>query len=136
MTDVAARAWALTRLTLVEAAEAVRKGEVTCVALTQSALDAFAAGDAAVNASIALDRAEALETAEGLDRLRKAGRLLGPLHGVPLAHKDMYYRAGKPCTCGSKIRRVFRPTYTATAIRRLEEAGSITVGALNMAEFA
>ena len=94
MTDVAARAWALTRLTLVEAAEAVRKGEVTCVALTQSALDAFAAGDAAVNASIALDRAEALETAEGLDRLRKAGRLLGPLHGVPLAHKDMYYRAG------------------------------------------
>jgi aspartyl-tRNA(Asn)/glutamyl-tRNA(Gln) amidotransferase subunit A len=127
---------ALTRLTLVEACEAVRRGEVTSAALTEAAFDAFTAGDATINASIALNREEALEAAWGLDRLRKAGRLLGPLHGVPLAHKDMYYRAGKPCTCGSKIRRAFRPTYTATAIKRLEEAGSITIGALNMAEFA
>jgi len=127
---------ALTRLTLVQASESVRKGEVTSVALTEEALDAFKAGDKAINASIALDRQEALEAAEGLDKLRKAGRLLGPLHGVPLAHKDMYYRAGKPCTCGSKIRGAFKPTYTATAIKRLEDAGSITIGSLNMAEFA
>src|SRR5262245_53643664 len=91
----------LTRLTLVEASNAVRTGEITSVALTQAALDAFAAADPTLNASIALDRTEALEQAEGLDRLRKAGRLLGSLHGVPLAHKDMYYRAGKLCTCGS-----------------------------------
>ena len=136
MTALAARASALTRLTLVQASEAVRKGEVTSVSLTQAALDAFAAGDRTINASIALDREEALETAEGLDRLRKAGRLLGVLHGVPLAHKDMYYRSGKLCTCGSKIRKSFRPTYTATAISRLENAGSITIGSLNMAEFA
>ena len=127
---------ALTRLTLIHASDAVRKGETTSVALTKAALEAFKVGDTTVNASIALDPEEALETAEGLDKLRKVGRLLGPLHGVPLAHKDMYYRAGKPCTCGSKIRRVFRPAYTATAIKRLEEAGSITVGSLNMAEFA
>jgi aspartyl-tRNA(Asn)/glutamyl-tRNA(Gln) amidotransferase subunit A len=127
---------ALARLTLIDASDAVCKGEVTSVALTKAALDAFKAGDATINASIALDPEEALETAEGLDKLRKVGRLLGPLHGVPLAHKDMYYRAGKPCTCGSKIRRVFNPTYTATAIKRLEEAGSITIGSLNMAEFA
>ena len=127
---------ARTRLTLVEACEAVHKGEVTSAALTEAALDAFAAGDATINASIALDREEALEAASGLDKLRKVGRILGPLHGVPLAHKDMYYRAGKPCTCGSKIRGAFRPSYTATAIKRLEEAGSITIGSLNMAEFA
>jgi len=127
---------ALTRLTLIHASDAVRKGETTSVALTKAALEAFKVGDTTVNASIALDPEEALETAEGLDKLRKVGRLLGPLHGVPLAHKDMYYRAGKPCTCGSKIRGVFRPAYTATAIKRLEEAGSITVGSLNMAEFA
>jgi aspartyl-tRNA(Asn)/glutamyl-tRNA(Gln) amidotransferase subunit A len=48
----------------------------------------------------------------------------------------MYYRAGKPCTCGSKIRGTFRPTYTATVVERLEKAGSITIGSLNMAEFA
>jgi aspartyl-tRNA(Asn)/glutamyl-tRNA(Gln) amidotransferase subunit A len=74
--------------------------------------------------------------AEGLDRLREAGRLLGRLHGVPLARKDMYYRSGKPCTCGSKIRGTFRPSYTATAVKRLEKAGSITIGSLNMAKFA
>src|SRR6516165_7707510 len=136
MTAARERASALTRLTLVQACEAVQRGEVTSVALTEAALDAFKAGDAALNASIALDREEALEIAEGLDKLRKVGRLLGPLHGVPLAHKDMYYRAGKPCTCGSKIRGAFRPTYTATVIKRLEEAGSITIGSLNMAEFA
>jgi aspartyl-tRNA(Asn)/glutamyl-tRNA(Gln) amidotransferase subunit A len=136
MTAARERASALTRLTLVEACEAMRKGEVTSVALTEAALDAFKTGDPTINASIALDREEALETAAGLDRLRKAGRLLGLLHGVPLAHKDMYYRAGKPCTCGSKIRGTFRPTYTATAIKRLESAGSITIGSLNMAEFA
>ena len=127
---------ALTHLTLTQASDAVRNGEVTSVALTNAALDAFKIGNATINASIALDPEEALETAEGLDKLRKVGRLLGPLHGVPLAHKDMYYRAGKPCTCGSKIRLPFRPTYTATAIKRLEEAGSITIGSLNMAEFA
>ena len=136
MTARTARAADLTRLTLVEASNAVRNGEVTSVSLTQAALDAFTAADPTLNASIALDREEALEQADGLDRLRKAGRLLGSLHGVPLAHKDMYYRAGKLCTCGSKIRKAFRPTYTATAISRLEKAGSITIGSLNMAEFA
>ena len=136
MTAARERASALMRLTLVEACEAVRKGEVTAVALTEAALDAFKAGDPTINASNALEPEEALQTAERLDRLRKAGRLLGPLHGVPLAHKDMYYRTGKPCRCGSKIRGTFRPTYTATAIKRLEDAGSITIGSLNMAEFA
>jgi aspartyl-tRNA(Asn)/glutamyl-tRNA(Gln) amidotransferase subunit A len=136
VTATKGRPSALRHLTLVQASDAVRKGEVSSVALTEAALEAFKAGDPTINASIALDTAEALETAEGLDRLRKAGRLLGSLHGVPLAHKDMYYRAGKPCTCGSKIRGTFRPTYTATAVKRLEKAGSITIGSLNMAEFA
>jgi aspartyl-tRNA(Asn)/glutamyl-tRNA(Gln) amidotransferase subunit A len=136
MTAAKERPSALRHLTLVQASDAVLKGEVSAVGLTEAALDAFRAGDPTINASIALDAQEALETAEGLDRLRKAGRLLGSLHGVPLAHKDMYYRAGKPCTCGSKIRGAFRPTYTATAVERLEKAGSITIGSLNMAEFA
>src|SRR5215470_12318590 len=126
----------LSRLTLIEASNAVRDGEVTSVSLTQAALDSFTAADPTLNASIALDLEDALEQADALDKLRKAGRMLGSLHGVPLAHKDMYYRAGKPCTCGSRIRGAFRPTYTATAVKRLEEAGSITIGSLNMAEFA
>ena len=55
---------------------------------------------------------------------------------MPLAHKDMFYRAGKICTCGSEIRRNWRPDTTATIIERLEAAGALQVGTLNMVEFA
>lgn len=123
-------------LSLTEAADAIVKGETTSVALTKASIEAFRQQDGSINSLIRLDVEEALETAEGLDRLRNAGRLLGPLHGVPLAHKDMYYQTGKHNTAGSKIRREFKPAYASTALQRLEAAGSITVGALNMAEFA
>jgi aspartyl-tRNA(Asn)/glutamyl-tRNA(Gln) amidotransferase subunit A len=127
---------ALGNLTLTEAADAVARGEVSSVELTKSALSAIAARDKIVNSFIWLDEEEALSTAAALDAMQRAGRRLGPLHGVPLAHKDMYYRKGKRSTCGSKIRAEFRPTYTATVIERLEGAGSISIGGLNMAEFA
>ena len=55
---------------------------------------------------------------------------------MPLAHKDMFYRAGEVCTCGSKIRREFVPDHTATVLTRLDAAGAIEIGHLNMAEFA
>ncbi len=126
----------LTHLSLVEAAEGVRSGAFSAVDLTKASLDAFSAGNKAINAAIALEAEEALVAAAALDKQRKAGRMLGPLHGVPLAHKDMYYRAGKACTCGSKIRRAFKPAITATALQRLNAAGAVTLGALNMAEFA
>jgi aspartyl-tRNA(Asn)/glutamyl-tRNA(Gln) amidotransferase subunit A len=123
-------------LTLVEAADAVASGAISSVALTEAALKAFDAWDPSINASIWLDNEEALETAEKMDKTRAAGVTLGPLHGVPFAHKDMYYQAGKLTTCGSKIRADFRPDYTATVMDRLHSAGSITLGGLNMAEFA
>ena len=127
---------ALLDLTLVEAANAVATGAVTSVALTEAALEAFEIWNPSVNATIWLDREEALEKATALDAKRAAGETLGPLHGVPLAHKDMYYQTGKLSTCGSKIRANFRPDVTATVIDRLHSAGSITLGGLNMAEFA
>ncbi len=61
---------------------------------------------------------------------------LGVLHGVPMMHKDMYYQAGKLSTCGSALRRDWRPVVTATVIERLAAAGAYTFGGLNMAEFA
>ena len=64
------------------------------------------------------------------------GNSRGALHGVPLAHKDMYYDAGKVVTCGSKIRRDFVATTTSTALQRLKDAGTIRLGSLQMAEFA
>src|SRR5215469_12472628 len=58
------------------------------------------------------------------------------LHRMPLAHKDMYYDAGKVVTCGSLIRRDFVASSTSTALQRLKDAGSIRLGSLQMAEFA
>ncbi len=63
-------------------------------------------------------------------------RISGPLHGVPMAHKDMYYDAGKVVTCGSKIRRDFVATTTSTALQRLKDAGTVRLGSLQMVEFA
>lgn len=126
----------LLALSMVEAADAIRTGETTSVALTAAAIDAFKTKDGPLNSLIRLDAEEAMEAAAGMDKLRAAGRSLGPLHGVPLAHKDMYYQAGKPNTGGSKIRKAFKPGHSSTALLRLEAAGSITVAALNMAEFA
>ncbi|OYU49433.1 MAG: Asp-tRNA(Asn)/Glu-tRNA(Gln) amidotransferase GatCAB subunit A [Rhizobiales bacterium PAR1] len=121
---------------MTDVAAAIRKGDVTAVEATKASLDAFAAHDKAINSAIWLERETALETAEAYDKLQKTGKILGPLHGVPLAHKDMYYKTGKLSTCGSAIRKDFKPTYTATVIERLEAAGSVTLGGLNMAEFA
>ena len=89
-----------------------------------------------LNCMIRLDAEQALAAADECDRELAQGRSRGPLHGVPLAHKDMYYRAGTVATCGSKIRRDFVPTTTSTALQRLKDAGSIRLGSLQMAEFA
>ncbi len=119
-----------------EAAEAVRRGEVSSVALLQSCLDAIEAQDGAINSVVATEAEAAMAEAEAADRAVAAGARLGPLHGVPMAHKDMYYRAGKVSGCGSAIRGGFVPERTATVMERLHAAGSITFARLNMAEFA
>ncbi|OWU83525.1 glutamyl-tRNA amidotransferase [Oceanicola sp. 22II-s10i] len=121
---------------MTEAADEVAKGNVTSVELTEAALAAFELREDKINSVIWLEREAALEKAAELDALQKSGAELGPLHGVPLAHKDMYYQAGKLTTCGSKIRKDFRPDYSATVMDRLHGAGSLTLGGLNMAEFA
>ena len=74
--------------------------------------------------------------AREIDENQGRGEAGGPLSGVPLAHKDMYYRAGKVSSCGSRIRREFRPAATATVLDRLDAAGAVDLGGLAMVEFA
>jgi aspartyl-tRNA(Asn)/glutamyl-tRNA(Gln) amidotransferase subunit A len=126
----------LAELSLVEAADAVRSGETSSVELLHAIWANIDAVNPQINATIWLDRAGAEAAAHAADRAVREKAWLGPLHGVPLAHKDMYYQAGKLSTCGSALRRDFRPTYTATVIDMLSEAGAYTFGGLNMAEFA
>ncbi len=126
----------LADLTLTEAADAIRTGAATSGQVLQACLANMEHANSAVNATIWLDREGALIAARAADAAVAAKMPLGALHGVPLAHKDMYYQAGKPCTCGSSIRKDFVPDTTATVIERLATAGAYTIAGLNMAEFA
>lgn len=123
-------------LSLEEVAAAIREGRTTSVAATEACLARIDAHEEKVNSIINLERAAALEAAHAADAALAGGQIRGPLHGVPLAHKDMYYRRGHISTCGSKIRRNYVPDVTATVLRRLADAGALYLGGLNMSEFA
>jgi len=122
-----------TQWTLVEAADAVKSRKISARELTQACLTRIAALQPKLNCFIRVETEAALAAADAADTAKDKS---APLHGVPLAHKDMFYRAGIPCTCGSKIRRDFVPTATATVMARLDAAGAINLGGLNMSEFA
>ena len=124
-------------LSMAEMADAFRRGEVRAEALVGACLSRIERHEGAVNAVIRLDRDAALEAAATADKARAAGGAEpGPLAGVPMMHKDMYYREGRVSTCGSRIRRDYVPKTTATVLERLDAAGAIDMGTLNMAEFA
>lgn len=127
---------ALANLTLVEAANAIARGEVSSIEVTRTCLERVARYGRTLNCVTSIESDAALEAADRADAERKRGKLRGTLHGVPLAHKDLFYRKGKVVACGSKIRRDFVAETTATALLRLEQAGALNVGALHMAEFA
>jgi aspartyl-tRNA(Asn)/glutamyl-tRNA(Gln) amidotransferase subunit A len=126
----------LADLTLVQAADAVRLGQATSMELLDAVWANLETVDPQLNATIWLDREGAEAAARQADRALREKAWLGPLHGVPLAHKDMYYQAGRLSTCGSAIRQDYRPAITATVIDKLTAAGAYSFGGLNMAEFA
>ncbi len=121
---------------LTRAATALSAGAVTSVALTEASLEALTAHGPGLNAVVELWADEALATATRIDAERQGGAALGPLAGVPLAHKDMFYRQGKVCASGSLARAGYVPGVTASAILRLDRAGAVDLGRLNMVEFA
>jgi len=123
-------------MSLTELAEAIRKKKVSSVEATRACLDQIEKVQPKINCFIGVERAAVLKAARAADEAVARRRKLGPLHGVPLAHKDMYYRNGKISTAGSKILREYRATVTCTVAERLEAAGALWLGTLNMAEFA
>src|SRR6202171_5048689 len=123
-------------LSLTAIAQAIAAKRVSSREVTQSCLDRIKQWQPRLNAFMAIEAEQALAAADAADAALARGNVSGPLHGVPLAHKDMYYDAGKVVTCGSKIRREFVATATSTALQRLKDAGTIRLGSLQMAEFA
>jgi aspartyl-tRNA(Asn)/glutamyl-tRNA(Gln) amidotransferase subunit A len=126
----------LADLPMTEAADAVRSGDVTSVALLEACWKRMEALNPTLNAVIWTDREDAFAHARAADAAVRNKAKTGPLHGVPMMHKDMYYQAGKLSTCGSALRRDFRADYSATVIERMAAAGAYAFGGLNMAEFA
>jgi aspartyl-tRNA(Asn)/glutamyl-tRNA(Gln) amidotransferase subunit A len=122
-------------LTLKEVADAIRRRKLSSLELTRSLIARIERWQR-LNAFVRIETEEALSAAKAADRALARRGPKGPLHGVPLAHKDMYYSAGKPAGCGSKLREGWIAPVTSTAIARLESAGSFRLGALHMAEFA
>jgi aspartyl-tRNA(Asn)/glutamyl-tRNA(Gln) amidotransferase subunit A len=123
-------------MSLTSVAQAIANKQVSSREVTQSCLDRIVRWQPHLNAFMAIEAADALKAAEAADASLARGARRGVLHGVPLAHKDMYYEAGKVVTCGSRIRSEFVATTTATALQRLKDAGTIRLGSLQMAEFA
>jgi aspartyl-tRNA(Asn)/glutamyl-tRNA(Gln) amidotransferase subunit A len=123
-------------LSLTEVATAIAQKKLSSREVTQSCLDRIAQWQPHLNAFMAIEAEEALAAADKADAALAKGASRGALHGVPLAHKDMYYDVGKVVTCGSRIRRDFVATTTSTALQRLKDSGTIRLGSLQMAEFA
>jgi len=123
-------------MSLTAVAKAIADKQVSSHEVTRSCLHRIAQWQPRLNAFMALEAEQALKAADEADAALAKGNAKGVLHGVPLAHKDMYYEAGKVVTCGSKIRRDFVATTTSTALQRIKDAGTVRLGTLQMAEFA
>ncbi len=120
-----------------EVASAVSSGEISASAVIEAALARIASPDGTLNSFTAVLSERALGKARGLDATRAQGKRLGPLAGVPFAVKNLFDIGGLPTLAGSKINRDREAAKSdATLIARLEAAGAILVGALNMGEYA
>ncbi len=97
----------LAELSLVEAAATIATGRASSVEMTETCLTRIDRLQPVLNCFISIEADSAIAAARQADAARARRDPIGPLHGVPLAHKDMFYRAGKVSTGGSKIRRDF-----------------------------
>ncbi|HEX6221240.1 MAG TPA: Asp-tRNA(Asn)/Glu-tRNA(Gln) amidotransferase subunit GatA [Acidimicrobiia bacterium] len=126
----------LTDLTIVEARDKLRAGEVTSVELLDAVLDVAHRTEAQLHAYLTIDREGARAAAETADADLAAGNDRGPLHGIPIALKDNMCTRGLETTASSQILAGYRPPYDATVVTRLRQAGAVIVGKTNLDEFA
>lgn len=123
-------------LTVAEQAKLIRSREVSPVEVVASALRQIDRLNPRLNAFLTVTHEAALSAARKAEEEIAGGNYRGPLHGVPIALKDLFYTQGIRTTGGSKILKDFVPTEDATVVARLKEAGAVIVGKTNMHEFA
>jgi aspartyl-tRNA(Asn)/glutamyl-tRNA(Gln) amidotransferase subunit A len=123
-------------LTLSEVAAAIAGRKLSSVEAVRACVDRIERLDRRLRAFITLDAEAALARARALDAEGAGGRLRGPLHGVPLAYKDLCHVPGLPTSCGTRTAEYFTSATECTAVARLSAAGAVTLGKLNMSELA
>ncbi|HUP37331.1 MAG TPA: amidase [Candidatus Limnocylindria bacterium] len=126
----------MTDWTLEGLAAAIRAGKISPVEATRDCLARIDRLDGGLRAFIAVDQAGALETARRLEAEQGRGAWRGPLHGVPLAFKDLCFIRGLPTSCGTRTAEYFLAEGDCTVVARLAAAGAVTLGKLNMSELA
>lgn len=123
-------------LELTELAAHIRARNISPVEVTRAQLDRIASLDDELG-SYALVMADvAMADAERAEAEIAAGRYRGPLHGVPVAVKDLLWTQGFPTAAGMAIHKTYRPREDATVVRRLQEAGAVLLGKLQLTEGA
>lgn len=122
--------------TIAEAAEAIQKHEVSPVELTRMFLDRIEALDNQLHAFITVTAESALKEARAAEAAILRGEYQGPLHGIPIALKDLYATRGIRTTAHSRVLLKWVPDEDATVVARLKQAGTVLLGKLAMHEFA
>ena len=115
----------MTGETIASLAADIRARRVSPVEATRACLDRIAALDPELRAFILVDAGGALAAARAREADLVAGRWQGPLHGVPVAFKDLCHVPGLPTSCGTKTAEYFTSEHECTAARRLIEAGAV-----------
>ena len=123
-------------LSITETASLIRGGEVSPVEVTQAYLDRIYSLNDELGAYISVMGEQALAQARQAEADMQAGNHKGALHGIPVAIKDIIYTKGTPTTGGSKVLADFIPDEDSTIVRRLDTAGTVLLGKLNLSEFA
>jgi len=121
---------------LTEARAALAAGTISARELVAAALQGARRLQPLLNCFVKIEEASALAAADRADHRCARGLPARALDGVPFGYKDMYYRAGRICGCGSRIRASWVPDQTATVVTRIEAEGAVPLGRLHMTEFA
>jgi aspartyl-tRNA(Asn)/glutamyl-tRNA(Gln) amidotransferase subunit A len=121
---------------ITQVAASLRAGAVTSVEVTEHLLDRIDRANPTLNAFITVTPDLALEQARRADRELSEGRDRGPLHGIPVSYKDLIATAGVRTTAGSRLYEDRVPDHDASVVRRLAEAGAVTLGKTGLHEIA
>lgn len=126
----------LAYLSIAEAGTRLRRREFSPLELTDACLNRIEAIDGKLHCFITLTADLALQRARQVEKEIRSGTDRGPLHGIPIALKDLYATHGIRTTCHSAVLENWTPDYDATAVSKLSEAGAVLLGKLGMHEFA